>query len=100
MPYHHSKFKKLALVLFLAGCFLWTKRELIEQWLPADSANANALVEFGPFPMMPDIPPIPDLPKEEEFLLPEHQELMEQQLEFREKLLKELKEKTDRIRID
>ena len=50
--------------------------------------------------MMPDVPLIPDFPKTEELLLPEQQELIEQQLQLRDDLLKELKEKTDRIRID
>lgn len=58
------------------------------------------MVEFGPLPMMPDVPLIPDFPKTEELLLPEQQELIEQQLQLRDDLLKELKEKTDRIRID
>jgi hypothetical protein len=100
MPYRHSNFKRLALVLFLGGCFLWTKRELLEQWLPADSANPPALVEFGPLPMIPDLPSIPDLLQEEELLLPQQQELMEQQFKLKEELLKELKEKTNRIKIE
>ncbi|HLO38582.1 MAG TPA: hypothetical protein VK173_08830 [Lacibacter sp.] len=99
MPYHHSNLKRLALVLFLGCSFLWTKRERLERWLSADFVKTNALVEFGPLPMVPDVPPIPDLPQEEEFLLPEHKELMEQQLELREKTMNELKEKTDRIKI-
>ena len=100
MSYHHSNFKRLALVFFLGGCFFWTKRERFEQWLPADSANPTALVEFGPLPMIPDLPSIPDLLQEEELLLPQQQELKEQQLELREKLINELKEKNDRIKIE
>ncbi len=99
MPYHHSNFKRLALVLFLGGCFLWTKRDLVEQWLPADSSNTNALVEFGPLPIIPEVPPVPDFQQQEEVLL-QQQELIEEQLELREKLMNELKEKTDRIKID
>jgi hypothetical protein len=99
MPYHHSNMKKLALVLFLGGCFLWTKRELVEQWLPADSSNTNALVDFGPLPIIPVVPPVLDFQQQEELLL-QQQEFIDQQLELREKLINELKEKTDRIKID
>ena len=99
MSYCHSNFKRLALVLFLGGCFLWTKRDMLAQWLPTDSADTHALVELGPLPLILEIPPIPDLPQEEEFLFPEQQELMEQELELRKKLMNELKEKTDRIKI-
>lgn len=100
MPYHLSIFKRFALVLFLGGCFLWTKKERFQHLLCNDSATTNAFVEFGPLPMMPDVPNIPDFPKEEEFALPQQEELMEQQLKLRDDLLKELKEKTDRIKID
>lgn len=58
------------------------------------------MVEFGPLPMMPDVPLVPDFPHTEELLLPGHQELLEQQLQLKEDLLKELKEKTDKIKID
>lgn len=99
MPYRHSNFNRLALVLFLGACFLWTKRERLEQWLPADSDNLNALVEFAPLPIIPEAPPIPKLLQEEKLLLPEQPELFEQQFELREKLMNELKEKTDRIKL-
>jgi hypothetical protein len=99
MPYHHSNVKRLALVLILGGCFLWTKRDLVEQWLPANSSNTNALVDFGPSPIIPVVPSVPDFQQQEELLL-QQQELIEQQLELREKLMNELKEKTDRIKIN
>jgi hypothetical protein len=100
MPYHLTNFKRFALVLFLGGCFLWTKRDRLHHLLCNESVANNTMVEFGPLPMMPDVPLIPDFPKTEELLLPEQQELIEQQLQLRDDLLKELKEKTDRIRID
>jgi ABC-type Fe3+ transport system substrate-binding protein len=100
MPYHLSYVKKIALVLFLGGCFLWTKRDRFSHWLCNDSVANTGLVEFGPLPMIPDVPLVPDLPEAEELNLPQQHELMEQQIELREKLMKELQEKTDRIKID
>ena len=100
MPYHLSNFKRFALVLFLGGCFLWTKRDRFHHLLCNESFANNAMIEFGPLPMMPDVPVITDFPKTEELLLPEQQALIEQQFQLRDDLLKELKDKTDRIRID
>jgi hypothetical protein len=100
MSYHHSNFRKFALVLFLGGCFFWAKRDLLLNSWSSRFTNTDAMVEFGPLPMIPDLPEIPDFPQEEELFLPQPQELMEQQLELQEKLLKEWQEKTDRIKID
>lgn len=100
MPYHHSNFRKFALVLFLGSCFFWAKKDLPQQSPSSNFTGTDAMVEFGPLPMIPDVPEIPDLHHEEELLLPQQQELMEQQLELRENLMKELHEKTDRIKID
>ena len=100
MPYHHSNFRRFAFILFLAGCFFWAKRDLLLHSWSSNLTNTDAMVEFGPVPMIPDVPEIPDFLHEEELLLPQQQELMEQQFELREKLMKELQEKTDRIKID
>jgi hypothetical protein len=100
MPYHHSTFKKFALVLFLGACFFWAKKDLLLHSWSSNFTNADAIVEFGPLPMIPEIPEIPDFLQEEELFLPQQQELMEQHLELRKKLMKELQEKTDRIKID
>lgn len=100
MPYHHSNFRKFALVLFLGACFFWAKKDLLLNSWASDFTSSDAVVEFGPFPMIPDVPEIPDFLHEEELLLPQQEEFMEQQLELREKLMKELQEKTDRIKID
>lgn len=72
---------------------------LLQTW-SSNFTNTDAMVEFGPLPMIPDVPNIPDFPQEEELLLTQPRELMEQQLELQEKLMKELQEKTDRIKID
>ena len=100
MPYHHSNFRRFTLVLFLAGCFFWAEKDLLLHSWSSNFTNTDAMVEFGPLPMIPDVPEIPDFPQKEELLLPQQQELMELQLELQEKLMKELKEKTDRIKID
>ncbi|QNA45646.1 hypothetical protein [Lacibacter sediminis] len=73
---------------------------LLQQTWSSNFTNTDAMVEFGPLPMIPDVPNIPDFPQEEELLLTQPRELMEQQLELQEKLMKELKEKTDRIKTD
>lgn len=57
------------------------------------------MVDFGPLPIIPVVPPVPDFQQQEELLL-QQQEFIEQQLELREKLMNELKEKTDSIKID
>jgi hypothetical protein len=100
MPYHLSSFKKIALVLFLGGCFLWTKRDRFNHWLCNDSVANTGLVEFGPLPMIPDVPLVFDFPEAEELIIPQQQELIDQHLQSTDDLLKDLKEKTDRIKID
>lgn len=100
MPYHQSNFRRFALVLFLGACFFWAKKDLLLNSWSSNFTSTDAMVEFGPLPMIPDVPEIPDFSHEEELLLPQQQELMEQQLELQEKLMKELQEKTDKIKID
>ena len=96
MPYHLSNVKRFFLVLFLGAGFLWTNRDKLDNLLCYQVATPNALVEFGPLPMMPNVPQLPGFPKEDELLLPQHEKLMEEQLKLREDFMKQIKEKTDR----
>jgi hypothetical protein len=100
MPYHLSILKKIALVLFLGGCFIWTKRDRFNHWLCNDTSAKTGLVEFGPLPMIPDVPLVIDFPEAEELIIRQQQGLTDQHLKLTDELLKELKEKTDRIKID
>jgi hypothetical protein len=100
MPYHLSNFKRFSLMLFLVGCFLWTKRDSFNGLHCNKAAPSSALVEFGPMPMLPDIPMMQDFPPTKDILLKEQQELIEQKLQLRDDLLKKVMEKRNRLKID
>ena len=100
MPYHPSNFKRFLLVVILGGCFLWNKKDSFGGMLCNNSASPGALVEFGPVPMLHDVPMMPDFSPTEEVLLPKQQELIEQKLQLRDNLLRDLMEKRNHLKID